>query len=224
LPGADLPQNQQRHKRIRAAVERLSVLSREALSRERIEAGGWNPQPRPVQLNPLIDAMLALHGVALPEGLWRGTLRLPMAIAGQPSGILELTAPEDLPVLLADPDLLQVALGNLLDNARKYADAGSVVKLHITLLDAAPPGVAGIQFELLSQGSALSPADLAQVFDKYWRRDEHRNVAGAGLGLHLVRSIAQAHGGSAQARSLPGRWSSFSIHIPLQPAAQPAMP
>jgi signal transduction histidine kinase len=220
LPGADMPQNQQRHKRIRAAVERLSVLSREALSRERIEAGGWNPQPRAVQLNPLIDEMLALHGVALPEGLWCGTLRLPMTIAGQPGGALELTAPEDLPELQADPDLLQVALGNLLDNARKYADAGSVVKLHIKLLDAVPPGPACIPFELLSQGCVLSPTELAQVFEKYWRRDEHRNVAGAGLGLHLVRSIAQAHSGSVQARSLPGRWSSFSIHLPLRLAPQ----
>jgi signal transduction histidine kinase len=66
----------------------------------------------------------------------------------------------------------------------------------------------------------LSPTELAQVFEKYWRRDEHRNVAGAGLGLHLVRSIAQAHSGSVQARSLPGRWSSFSIHLPLRLAPQ----
>jgi len=216
LPGADLPQNQQRHRRIRAAVQRLSVLAREALSRERIEAGGWTPRPRRVPLAPLIDEVLALHGVAAPEGLPCGTARLPLAIAGKPGGTLALRLPEELPDLLADPDLLQVALGNLLDNARKYADAGSTVRLDIGRVESPVPGV---RFDLLSQGPALSPAELAQVFDKYWRRDEHRSLAGAGLGLHLVRSIAKAHGGSAEACSLPGRWSRFSIQIPLEPAA-----
>ena len=141
-----------------------------------------------------------------------------MPVGGQPDGWLALTLPEVLPDWAADPDLLEVALGNLLDNARKYADPGSLVRLDIDRPGADVATADRIRFRLSSQGPVLSDADRVRMFEKYWRLDEHRNLAGAGLGLHLVRNIVKAHGGTVHALSLPQRWTCLTVELPLQPA------
>ena len=234
LPGGDEPAHGQRHQRIRSAVQRLERVAREALSRERMASGTWQLRPRPVTLAALIEDTLALQGLLAPgDGLTDGQ-RLNMDIASQPGGQLQVLLPPgqadllDAPELLADPDLLQVALGNLLDNARKYADAASVVQLHLGLLQAdGQDWIAGVsrvaeparlRLSVVSQGSVLTTEELRQVFEKYWRRDERGSVGGAGLGLHLVRGIAQLHGGRAWAHSLADRHTAFCIELPLRVA------
>jgi signal transduction histidine kinase len=216
LSGVGSPQIQLRHKRIRSAVARLNLLAKEALSRERIEAGGWQLQPRPVVLRDVIEDILALYETELPVGSFVGKVSIPITIADKPGGVLVLTSLKELPDFIADPDMLQVALGNLLDNARKYADAASVIHMDIKYNQIYPSRQSSIHFNVLSQGVVLTPAELLQVFDKYWRRDEHRNIGGAGLGLYLVRLIAKAHGGSVEVRNLSNRWTCFSIQIPLR--------
>ncbi len=216
LSGVGSPQIQLRHKRIRSAVARLNLLAKEALSRERIEAGGWHLQSRPVVLKDLIEDILAFHETELPEGNFVGKMSLPITIAGQPGGILELTSHKEMPDFIADPDMLQVALGNLLDNARKYADAASVIHLDIQYNQIQQTNQSTIRFNVLSQGVVLTPAELLLVFDKYWRRDEHRNIGGAGLGLYLVKLIAKSHGGSVEVSNLSNRWTCFSVQIPLR--------
>ena len=68
---------------------------------------------------------------------------------------------------------------------------------------------------MFSQGPALTEVERALVFEKYCRRDEQREVGGAGLGLHLVRHIMVLHGGRAEVRSLPDRWTCFRRQLPL---------
>ena len=51
---------------------------------------------------------------------------------------------------------------------------------------------------------------------KYWRSSEYRSVGGAGLGLYLVKLVAEAHGGAVEARALPGSINSFSFEFPLR--------
>lgn len=75
---------------------------------------------------------------------------------------------------------------------------------------------ARLRLSVVSQGSVLAPQELLQVFEKHWRRDEYGSVGGAGLALHLVRSIAQLHGGRAGAQSLPDRHTAFSVALPLR--------
>jgi signal transduction histidine kinase len=232
MPGGDEPAHEQRHRRIRSAVQRLDRLAREALSRERMASGTWQLRPRDVALAALIDDTLTLQGLLTPgDGLADG-LTMDFDIGGRAGGQLRLELPPglgdllDAPGLHADPDLLQVALGNLLDNARKYGDAGSVVQLQVGLLrpdgqawsaqDQADTAPTRLRLSVLSQGSALTADELIRVFEKYWRRDEQGNVGGAGIGLHLVRNIAQLHGGRAWAQSLPDRRTAFSIEWPLR--------
>ena len=220
LPGAELPANQLRHQRIRAAVERLTALAREALSRERIEAGGWQPLCRPVDLPQLVEDLLWLQEAGAPQpgaSPPGAPQRHPWPVGGQPGGHLSVQLAPPLPPLHADPDMLHMALGNLLDNARKYAAPGSEVRLCI-----ACPAPQGHQpphctIDISSQGTELTETERQRMFDKYWRRDEHRNLPGAGLGLHLVRTLIHAHAGHITVHSLPGRWTCFRITLPLRP-------
>ena len=209
LPGADGPETRHRHQRIRAAVERLTRLSHEALSRERLEACSWTPQLRPIHWPDLLDAILQLQGVQVSHGSLNphSSLSLPWTVSGT-EGRLELHGFDDPPSLLADANMLQIAINNLLDNARKYADPGSTVTMSV-----AGSGSA-IRLMVCSQGPALSAEERDRMFDKSWRRDEHRNVAGAGLGLPLVRQVAHAHKGTAEVSSQDNRWTCFSIVFP----------
>lgn len=109
---------------------------------------------------------------------------------------------------MADANMLQTAINNLLDNARKYADAGSTVTMSVNCSGS------NVCLWVCSQGPVLSAEERDRMFDKYWRRDEHRNVAGAGLGLPLVRHVAHAHKGTAGVSSQDNRWTCFSIVLP----------
>lgn len=224
LPGSEHPANRARHERIRSAVERLSVLSREALSRERIEAGGWKPRLRSVEPQSLVEDLLWLQEVDLPSD-FSGSLSepqvLPWKIAGRPGGRLSVNLAANLPVLQADPDMLHMAMGNLLDNARKYAAPASEVRLLVWSTPQLSDELQICFIEVSSQGIELTEQERARMFDKYWRRDENRNVPGAGIGLHLVRTIVKAHAGQIDVQSLPDRWTQFRISLPCQirPAA-----
>lgn len=213
LPGAELPEVSDRHARIRKAVKRLDQLIRESLQRERIESNGWKVKVQTISVPDLIDAVVAAQGldslpVVLPE-----RLRLPMRIAGQPGGALEVELAPDLPPCRGDVHLLQVVLGNLIENARKYADPGSTVTLAVALCRKA------LRFSLTSQGEEIDDEELMRLFEKYYRRETRSDVAGSGLGLHLVRHIVHLHGGSVSARSLPGRRTCFAFELPLPQGA-----
>lgn len=217
LPGAEQPAHRLRHQRIHTAVERLNVLSREALSRERLEASVWTPRPRRVHLLQLIESLLWSNQVELSDefkGLSSGRLVLPWCVAGQGGGRLALELVEPLPVLYADPDMLYTAIGNLLDNARKYALPGSQVCLRVASTSADAAVSHGCAVDVVSQGIELTEAERLQVFQKYWRRDETRNIPGAGLGLYMVRLMVQAHGGQITVHSLADGWTRFRIELP----------
>lgn len=217
LPGAEQPAHRVRHQRIHSAVERLNVLSREALSRERIEASVWKPRTRRVDLLQLIESLLWSNQVELSDqfkGLKSGRLVLPWSVAGKGGGSLALELLEPLPALHADPDMLYTAIGNLLDNARKYALPGSQVHLRVASASADDAVTSGCTIDVVSQGIVLTEAERLQVFQKYWRRDETRNIPGAGIGLHMVRLIVQAHGGQITVHSLADGWTRFRIVLP----------
>ena len=143
-------------------------------------------------------------------------MSIPATVGGSPEGSFEVEIAPGFPELIADPDMIELALSNLIDNACKYADPGSGVRLLISTVPGEDGNPACVNFEVLSRGQPLTSEELGRVFDKYWRRSEAQGVAGAGLGLHLVRLISRAHGGWVRARSLPDRWTSFSLSIPLR--------
>jgi signal transduction histidine kinase len=107
--------------------------------------------------------------------------------------------------------LLRQLFGNLIDNAIKFTDHGSIaVRLHSD--DGEVIG------EVLDSGSGIDDESLDRVFDRFYRTDKSRTraVEGTGLGLAIVRSIARVHSGSVQASRRPEGGSVFSLRLPRE--------
>ncbi len=129
---------------------------------------------------------------------------------------VELTIAENLPSFEGDPAALRQALGNLIANAIKY---GKSAKGKNVLRLAAEVGEAGktLIFSVGDQGRGIEAEDLPHLFEPFYRGRKvvASPIAGAGLGLALVRRIATAHGGDIRASSVPGRGTTFLLSLPL---------
>ncbi len=108
--------------------------------------------------------------------------------------------------LIGDPERLGQALGNLLDNAIRYG-AGDVT------LSACERG-RGVELHVRDEGPGFPPGFVDQAFERFTRADPGRAGRGAGLGLSIVRTIAQAHGGDALAANRPTGGADVWIVIP----------
>jgi signal transduction histidine kinase len=115
--------------------------------------------------------------------------------------------------LRADSDALDRMVKNLLSNAVKYSPRGGQV-----LLSAAPaadePGMVEVAVE--DDGVGIPPEQLPRIFDRYVRvpHPETATTRGLGLGLSLVKALAEAHGGRVEVDSLPGKGSRFRLLLP----------
>ena len=131
-----------------------------------------------------------------------------------------LTCRVDVPAGLRadiDPDRIRQAVDNLLDNASRFAPAGSVI-----VVTARAEGPV-LEIEVADAGPGF-PADfLPRAFERFRRPDSGRarSDGGAGLGLAIVQAIAAAHGGSAAARNRPDGGATVRLHLPyaLSPVA-----
>ncbi|WP_327242499.1 sensor histidine kinase [Streptomyces sp. NBC_01320] len=121
--------------------------------------------------------------------------------------------------MVADPDRLRQAVDNLLDNALRYAPDGSDVEVGLTVRGAEMDARAVI--EVRDHGPGFPRAFLPLAFERFRRADaaRSRHGGGAGLGLAIVRAIAQAHGGSATADNAPGGGARVRLEIPLASGA-----
>ena len=120
------------------------------------------------------------------------------------------------PVVLGDIDELRAALLNLVDNAIKYS--GPAVRVLVELISV-ERGKAAIRVR--DQGVGIPPRELKRVFRRFYRIPEAlaSRVAGTGLGLFIVKSVAKRHGGRVFAESEgPGRGSTFTLQLPVAPA------
>lgn len=113
-------------------------------------------------------------------------------------------------ILLADHDLLGQALSNLIDNAFAHTPDGGSIAIGC----ASDPD--RVRFWVVDTGPGISPEHQEQVFDRFYRIDpgRPRGTGGAGLGLTIARSIAEAHGGSISLTSTPGSGARFEIDLP----------
>jgi signal transduction histidine kinase len=118
----------------------------------------------------------------------------------------------DLPIINADALMLERAISNLVDNAIKYTPNGGVIEVGGYVKDRA------VRVMVKDNGPGISPDDQKLLFRRHSRlvRQENKKIKGSGLGLFIVRSVAQRHGGDAWVESEPGQGSSFFIRIPLE--------
>ena len=110
-----------------------------------------------------------------------------------------------------DPDRVHQAVANLVDNALRYGGGPVTLCARISAGD--------IELHVSDQGSGFGEEFVTRAFDRFSRADPARARGGVGLGLAIVRTIAQAHGGDASAADLPGGGADVWLRIPL--AAQP---
>ena len=114
-------------------------------------------------------------------------------------------------VLFADRDHLLTVFGNLVDNAIKYAPAGSAVDVRV-----AGDGE-NARVEVQDHGPGFDPALAAQLFERFYRVEgpPRSGREGLGIGLALARELVELHGGRIGARSAPGAGATFHVELPL---------
>jgi len=182
--------------------ERLARLVDNVLDFSKIEQGKKIYRLRPARIEDVAGAAVR-------------AMQFPLAQAGFR---LNFRAPDEMPMIEADPDAIQQAILNLLTNAMKYS--GDAREIDLTI--AAQKGAAVIQVK--DRGLGLTPEEQKHIFDKFYRAPSHENrlIAGTGLGLTLVDHITKAHHGRVEVESAPGAGSTFSIIIPF-PKEQPSI-
>ena len=117
-------------------------------------------------------------------------------------------------VVRGDARQLVTALGNLVDNAVRYAPEGSRVSVATSLTGTPPAAVA--ELSVTDEGPGISEAERDRIFERFYRVDaaRSRDTGGTGLGLSIVKHVAAGHGGEATVWSAEGTGSTFTLRLP----------
>jgi len=182
-------------------ARRLTDLIEQVMSYAGIQSGGKRYERVSAQVSGIVERALAEFGPALRDGGWQ----------------VEKKVEEDLPAVLAEGPSVESAVKNLLANAIKYAGAGKW--LCVTAARVPAGGRVEVQISVEDHGPGIDPADLPHIFEPFYRgqRVLASTVAGAGLGLSIVRRHMEAHGGRVSVESAKGKGSRFTLHLPAIP-------
>jgi two-component system heavy metal sensor histidine kinase CusS len=110
--------------------------------------------------------------------------------------------------IFADPILFNRAVGNLVDNALRFTTDSGNIRISIR------PAQNGTEISVSDTGSGIASEHLPRVFDRFYRADPSRSSAGTGLGLALVKSIVDLHGGAARIESESGHGTTVTLTFP----------
>ncbi len=137
---------------------------------------------------------------------------------------LEVDVPGDLPECRIDDRALQLAVINLIDNAIKYGSAGedAVVRVSAARVDGR------VEVRVQDRGPGIPDSERERIFERFVRGTKTADkdgvpVRGSGIGLALVKHIAESHGGAARVESELGKGSTFVLSIPCSPDFEKAM-
>jgi signal transduction histidine kinase len=182
---------------IQRQVDHLTRLAEDLLWLSRLEAKQLPLQQQPCNLNDLVGD--------LEEEL------APLAIAAKIDLQVEILVTQPC-YTIGDIDRLYRAIANLITNAIQYTPAAGVVTIRLEYLD----NTAIITVR--DTGIGIAPADLPQIFDRFYRVqfDRARATGGTGLGLAIVRAIVKSHHGSIQVSSQLDKGSTFTVCLPAK--------
>ena len=202
LEVARRPEDSQRFRSIiQAEAERMGQLIEEMLALARLESGLTEPKMEVVGMETLLeDAVEIIRPQAEREGL-------SLLYSGLNGG--------NETMIVADPELVERALLNLLHNAVKFTEAGGSIEVLSEMGDASDPAPM-IWIRVRDTGIGIEPAEQSRIFQRFYRVDRARQSGGGtGLGLAVVRHIAEVHGGAVSLQSVPGQGSTFGFSVPL---------
>jgi two-component system phosphate regulon sensor histidine kinase PhoR len=129
---------------------------------------------------------------------------------------LELSLSPNLPEVRLDERAIEIAVINLVDNALKYARDGRRVQVQVAATDGK------VQVRVTDEGAGIPIEDRKRIFERFVRGSGANQVRGSGIGLALVKHIAEAHGGDAWAETAETGGSRFVLTIRADRTAQPA--
>ena len=171
---------------------RLATLIGDVLDTSRIEAGTFSFTFEPVDLGELVEESVAHAALSQDEVGVGADVRRP------------------LPSVRGDRERLRQVLANLIDNAVKYSPAGERVEVRAHAEDGR------VEVTVRDRGPGIAPEQHRLIFEKFGRaRSTGAVKPGTGLGLFIARSIAEAHGGTLDVSSVPGRGAAFTLALPV---------
>ena len=184
-------------------VHRLEWITSALLKLSRLDAGLTELKSETVDLGELLDQTARPFATrAAEKAITLQVTRLSMPIVVQGSGAY-----------------LELALANLLDNGLKFTPAGGTIQLGATIATVEKADAASwVELWVQDTGPGITPADHPYIFERFYRGQQTHLSAdetGCGLGLAIVQSIVNAHGGEVTVQSEMGMGSRFVIKLPL---------
>jgi len=176
-------------------IKRLSRLVTSMLNMSKIEAGELNLNPRRFDISELIfKTMLAFEQLIEKKDI-------------NVSGLDQI----DSVFLSADEDMINQVVYNLVDNAVKFTPQyGSI---HISAYTDKDKAIVKIR----NTGTGISSEEIGRVFERFYKVDKARSydIKGAGLGLYIVKSIIELHGGNISVSSIQNQYTEFAFMLPI---------
>ncbi len=177
-------------------IKRLSRLVTGMLNMSKIEAGELKLNPTEFDLRSLIfNSLLAFEQLIEQKSI----------------DIKGLDRMESLPIS-ADKDMIAQVVYNLIDNAVKFTPQGGYIDFEAKI----PKDKNKLSVSITNSGPGIDPEELGKVFDRFYKADKARSFdsKSAGLGLFLVKSILDLHGGSIEVESEEGSYTRFRFTLP----------
>jgi two-component system sensor histidine kinase KdpD len=172
-------------------VDRMNQLIADLLSMSRLESGALKLQRQWNVLAEIVDTTIARMEPVTRQHR------------------LDVSVPEDLPLIPVDLMLMQQVFTNLLSNCIKYAPPNTTVTIKARVQDAST-----LLVQVSNQGPFVPDQDLEHIFDKFYRITATDRIPGVGLGLSICKGIIEAHGGRIWAENLPDGFA-FLFTLPL---------
>ena len=186
--------NEDHLKVIRRNGEHLESLIQEMLEITRIKSGIFEIDREDFDLGPLLSDLEKTVSAVVAKR--RQTIRVEL--------------PPRKTVVNADPRRIRQVLLNLVNNASQYSEDGAVINVSTRISGSS------LTFVVVDDGPGIPEEDVKRLFDRFFRRDDvlTRSQSGLGLGLSIVRAIAESHGGTARLESRPGEGTTAVVTIP----------
>lgn len=159
----------------------------------RIESGKLTLERRPLCLSDLVRDVVDRH--------------TPMALNQKLA--LRLDVVEEMPHVEADRAYMERVVANLVNNAIKFTPRGGTVSVRVRSVEG------GVRIDVRDSGPGIPLEEQGQIFEKYRRGNGSSGTEGTGLGLFIVRSVVEAHGGAVDVESCAGAGATFSLTLPF---------